>query len=114
MVLVMMYYRVIDYRSSEEKIELIQKHFDDNPMIENGMMGFVSVNINNRDEILDDIKFGTYRGKYDDYKFIGDRTNGERTYVMREFMYQKYRRFVVVRYSLYDKQVCTREFEIIE
>ena len=113
-----LYFRIIDFRSNEQKTLLIQNYFISNPMVENGFSFYSNVDIDNLQSMLDDLKYGTYENKLNYYKYIGVKNTGANDFSQIEFIFQRFRKFVVVRYTANKisgiKKVSTRSFEFYE
>ena len=112
------YFRIIDFRSNEQKITLIQNYFISDPMIENGFWFDSDVDISNLQSMLDDIKYGTYQNQLNYYKYIGVNNRGTKNFSQIEFIFQRFRNFVIVKYTSNGngdiKKVSTRSYEICE
>ena len=77
---------------------MVQKYFDDNPMMENGLFGYAPVAFNDVKSYRDDIVEGQYMNindKYVEIEFSSDKSKARNGV---EFYFQRFREFVVIRY----------------
>ena len=77
---------------------MVQRYFDDNPMLENGLFGYAPVAFNDVKSYRDDIVEGTYKNINDKFVEIGFSSNKSKSINGVEFYFQRFREFVVIRY----------------